>query len=200
MRKDFSPEEVKKVFLAACKIEKEVKTYVSIMGRLQSCDVSEDEDFKKEYKDFYMGEKVDRNPQWDSIYFSFMEKHKTDNTLTFEQVLRHLRDKTESHWIEKSFASKLLHTINRDKPIWDTHVMKALGVEEEIKIAMEVEEEETKFERVLEIYDRLVRWYDEFKNSENAKMMVTAFDKSFRAYAGISETKKIDFILWWIGN
>jgi len=220
MRTDFSPVEVKKALLAHKKeIEEGVGTYVCIMELLQSCDVSEDEDFQKKYKGFYQlrwkaegkddEDKKAKRKEWYDSYFSFMQEHKnakSDKPPTFKRVLRYLCEASGKTRVDASFASKLLHTVNPEKPIWDKNVLNALGLKapesplksKNDKIEKTEEKKEIQIEKSLDTYDCLCCWYDECKGSETAKMMVKAFDEAISG-AQISETKKIDWVLWSLG-
>ena len=60
-----------------------------------------------------------------AVYFNFMEKYKTKDVI-FEEVLRYFHSSFGR--IEASFSSKLMATINPDKPVWDEFVLKNLGI------------------------------------------------------------------------
>ena len=94
--------------------------------------------------------------------------------------------KGKCHKIEMSFASKLLHTIKCDSPIWDSQVCKKLGINGSIKT----------FDDGDKAYDELCKNYDKLKKDPQFKTFVSNFDSLFPGFSGITETKKIDFYLW----
>ena len=84
----------------------------------------------------------------------------------------------------------MLATINPEMPIWDSIVLKNLG----FKINGKTKEE--KFSNAVVLYDDICKWYQQFKKTDEAKRMIESFDLAFPKYRFISQTKKIDFILW----
>jgi len=188
---------VKKAILAHKKeLEEGVKIYVSIMRQLRSCDVSKTKGFQTTYNGFYRlwGKGMNANTKWYDSYYSFMQEHKNDNALTFEKILRYLCEASGKTRVDASFSSKLLHTVNPDMPIWDSHVLKALGIE----APESYKDKEIQIGKSVETYDHLVRWYDERRHSGEAKRLAEAFDEAIPG-AQISETKKVDWVLWALG-
>ena len=47
---------------------------------------------------------------------------------SFEEILVYIHEHVSNSSIEPSFSSKMLATIDRDKPIWDSRVLIALGI------------------------------------------------------------------------
>jgi hypothetical protein len=119
-----------------------------------------------------------------------MEDHKNKEVTgaTFEEVLKVLHDKNGK--IEASFASKLLHTINPKMPIWDQWVMKNVG------IARPRYGSANQWQKTIAAYDRLTDWYEKYLQTENAKELISLFDKEFPAGVEITDVNKIDLVLW----
>lgn len=97
--------------------------YNHIIAAIQNTDVSSDIEFQKRYNGFYRMRQ--RPAEYYSTYFNFMEKQK-NRDVTFEETLRYLHASLGR--IEASFSSKLVVTINPNKPVWDEFVLQNLGI------------------------------------------------------------------------
>lgn len=91
--------------------------------------------------------------------------------------------------LEPSFASKMLATINPDKPIWDSRVLASLKLDKEW-------EKKWNVDHAIEIYDSIRDGYKKFESTKFCDECLKEFDSWFPDYDWISTTKKIDFLLW----
>ena len=92
--------------------------------------------------------------------------------------------------VEASFASKLVHTLNNDMPIWDKFVLQNLDKK------MPILQGEKKLLKAIEIYDEIIAWYKEALLHKEVQKKILEFDAVFPQYSWFSNTKKIDFLLW----
>ena len=106
------------------KIEKGLKKYTSLIDRIRKMNVSHNEEFQRDYALFFLLTQARKNEKFLAPYFQYMERHKNDDGLTFEAVLKHLYDKVGS--VEPSFGSKLLSVINPKMPVWAERSWKTL--------------------------------------------------------------------------
>lgn len=168
---------------------REVKTamqhYISIMNRVWNTDVSADKDFQREFNHFY---RIRRNEEWRKKFYRIFEDTKQKTTPDFAEVLEELHAQTGN--VEASFSSKMVATLNPNKPIWDSMVLSVL------LLKPEAENGKATVSSVISCYSYLDRWYYDFKKHPTAKEWIRKFDKAFPEYKDISATKKIDFILW----
>jgi hypothetical protein len=150
--------------------------------------------YQKNYISFY---RLRRDKNWIKQYFKILDnyykKNQSGNNYCFKDVLQDLynvqsksRNGKYQSKIEMSFASKLLHTVNPDFPIWDSQVRKKLGINNTIKT---INDGAT-------AYDDLCKRYALMKKDPQFKTFVFNFDSLFPKFAWISETKKVDFYLW----
>lgn len=173
--------------------------------KLYDKDVSTDTEYQKNFTSYY---RVRRDKEWLEKYYKFMEDHKNDGCLTFEEILRYLsgiphkvRKSSKSPdgiatSVEISFSSKMLATIYPYKyPIWDSQVIRAIG----IKVDETLKGEE-KLQMYIDVYNKLTREIEDFIESDEGKECIRLFDKLFTNYQNISPLKKIDFYLWNIGK
>lgn len=167
------------------KRKKAVGAYQELMDSYLAADISTDMEFQKKFDGFY---KIRRNAEWRKCYFEYFERIKKMPVVTFPEILHYIYEETGR--VEASFSSKMLATINPEMPIWDSIVLKRLG----LKLKGTTSEQKLANAEVL--YQEMVNWYLEFKKSQNAQEFIRKFDEAFPEYKDFSGTKKIDFILW----
>lgn len=170
------------------KLAEGLKTYQYLMTSLHSTDVSRDEAFQTAFRNFYQMRSF-YSDEFARSYFKLMEKLKDygpDMTfkIAFERV-KHIQ-----HTYEMSFSSKLAHTINPLLPIWDSVVTSGhFGIRPPYAGHKDREnaccDKYTIFEDV---------FYD-YMASDDGIEIIHAFDQVFPDN-GISDVKKIDFVLW----
>jgi len=161
-----------------------LEKYAYIMKNFQSINISKDECFQKTYNSFY---KVRRDADWRKIYYNLFENLKTKQ-ISFEDVITYLYKKTGN--VEASFSSKMLATIFPEKPIWDHHVLKNLG------FCIKTGDCRERLRESVSIYTGIEDWYKDYLDTNNALKSIRCFDNYLPAYSWISNTKKIDFLLW----
>jgi hypothetical protein len=189
MNTEFSDNEIRGS-LTKSYIGEGIKKYRYIMDSLRGVDVSKDGDFQTRYNHFYRVQR--RGKAWYAEYYSFMERNKNNKALGLEEILCHLYRCFER--VEFSFSSKILATINPDMPIWDKQVMENAGLR-----LPPGADKKRKLEESIISYANLTAWYGEYMKSENGKRMIELFDASYPG-ASISDTRKIDFVLWQMRN
>ena len=162
--------------------EKAISDYVEIM-RLSNN--PQDLVFQKKYDAFY---RVRRNEAWRSEYFKLMNECQGKSVIMFRGILLHLYQVTGQ--IEPSFTSKMLATIDPDMPIWDSNVLKALGLKPKGS------KPDIRLTNAIALYDLICQWYKSFLQREEAKIWIQWFDDEFPEYKKINVVKKIDYILW----
>lgn len=167
-------------------IEKGLPKYRNIMSMFKRLDVSKDADFIRTYSGFY---RIRRNDLWRKPYFEFMEQGKTKN-VSFSDVINFIYRKTGR--VEASFSSKLLATLYPDFPIWDQFVLKNLN----LGLNTYYSNKQEQVNDSIRLYMRIVRWYENFVDSDEGKKLIGTFDSSFPNYSWLTPTKKVDFMLW----
>ena len=138
--------------------------------------------FQKIFNSYY---KVRRGDGWREIYYDLFSEA-ISMKYTFDQIIKELFDKTNN--VEPSFSSKMLATIDPSKPVWDQHVLMNLG--------FKFRSGSDRLEQAIEIYHEIEKWYEDYLNTEEAKNNIRIFDEMLPDYKWISDTKKIDCLLW----
>lgn len=166
--------------------------------------IATDEAYQKNFTNYY---RVRRDAAWLKEYYSFLETHKHCKDITFEEILRYLSGlehsvrKTEKNprgkatSVEVSFASKMLATINADHPVWDSQVLRFLGMK-----VPEIGDREEKIQMCVRMYAQLEQEIAEFIKTDAGKKCVEVFDDTFPDCKDFSVYKKMDFYLWNLGK
>ena len=163
-----------------------LEKYKYIMNAVHTTDVSTDIEFQNCYRDFYQLRRF-YSDEFAKKYFNLMESFKVMPEVSFQMAFEQVKNIQGTD--EISFSSKLAHTLNPDIPVWDSVVTnKHFG----IKAPTGTKEREQK---IFERYRLYCEKYFEYLKSEEGQMLVAMFDETFPD-AGISDVKKIDFILW----
>ena len=161
-------------------------------------------DYQKNYTNYY---RVRRDAQWLKAYYQYLEEHKHDKDITFEQILRHLSEIPHAvkisqtnrdgiaRTVEASFASKMLATINPDHPVWDSQVLRFLEIR-----TPQMRSHSEKIEACIEIYAEIEREISDFIRTQEGRACIEVFDLVFPRCRDFSDFKKIDFYLWNLGK
>ncbi len=140
--------------------------------------------FQRVFNGYY---RIRRNEEWRKYYYDLFVKAKAKH-YDFAQIITSLFNAFGS--VEASFSSKMLATINPDKPIWDQYVLLNLGLE----LAGRTQDE--KLNNAISLYGKIEQWYKEYLASAEGQRNIQLFDRMLPAFTWLSQTKKIDCLLW----
>lgn len=171
------------IHAALPKIEKGIKQYIAIRSKLSRPEIFNDTDFRREFNGYY---RVRRNKAWQDSYYSLMARAQRDG-LQFKEVAELLYKKTKRY--EASFASKLVATLNPALPVIDSFVLKNLG------LRLPYPYETDRLQKIKALYTVQQSKYQLFLKTEKGRYLINEFDRAY-PNSDITETKKLDFILW----
>ena len=162
---------------------------------LREVNVATDVAYQKNYTSFY---RIRRDAAWLRAYYQYMEDHKCDATLTMTDVLSYLytvphkaKGDREICSIELSFASKMLATMMPHQyPIWDSRVVKAMGLEAGFQSLQEA----------IDAYEAFRQEIQAFIATDDGVACLGLFDQMFPRYTHVSLLKKMDVYLWHMGK
>lgn len=174
--------EIKKI-VSNPKFRKGVEKYCEVLELYKkSKNISKDRYFQRKFNGFF---RVRKNKEWQENFYNFFEKNRRNKNLKLEDILKYFYKKTGRK--DVSFSSKLLHLINLKMPIYDSVVCKNL----------DLKNNPSNLDECFEKYNKIIKWYKDFLQSEESKKWVNEFDQVFPEFKKkISNVKKIDFILW----
>ena len=170
---------------AIVKLQERKKDMAAYFDIMKAAGHPERPEFQKKYDAFY---RVRRDEVWRREYFRMMATFGKRGNASFGEILLRLHQATGQ--IEASFASKMLATMDPDMPIWDSKVLAAL------QLRLAGSSPNIRLSNAVVLYERLCKWYQDFMKTDAAIEMLQRFDKEFPEFRIMSQTKKIDFILW----
>jgi hypothetical protein len=129
-----------------------------------------------------------------SRFFELLAQKQTNLELILSKLYEIPTLKGENT-IQFSFATKLLHTIDNDKPIFDSNVEKSTNIK------LRGSDKDTKIRSRIEAYDSLEKLYAKLKEDDKTKRLISNFRLKFKVNdEKISDTKVLDFIMWSLGR
>jgi hypothetical protein len=161
-----------------------INTYFEIMQEFNKFNFKDNDNFRKKFNGFY--KIIRRSSEFYNMFYYYLEKNKTKN-IKYEEVLKYFYDNFGK--IEKSFSSKLLATINPNMPVWDSIIISKLGIK------VPSYSVKNRFEIVVEIYYKIIEWFNQYLCTDNSKECIKVFDEVFPNNT-ITNIKKIDLVLW----
>ena len=112
--------------------------------------------------------------------------------MTFEKVLKTFYEKTNYKYIGPSFCSKIIATLDPQKPIIDKYVLQWLGITKNY----EPNNKDDKIEYFVDIYNEIIKEYNDHLDDPNIIESIKSFDEQISEGKNITKIKKIDFMLW----
>lgn len=158
--------------------------YCRLQTAVTSVDVSQDRDFQTAFNAFY---RVRRGAAWRTAFYTILQQEKSAPQ-SFAGILRALHAATGR--IEASFASKLAATVDPDKPVIDSFVLKNIGRRLPPPGAAE-----TRLVGIEELYDSIGRVYAEFLGTDTGRYLVARFGESYPERQ-VTLVKMLDLVLW----
>jgi len=99
-----------------------IMDYVSLRTRLHKGNITNDQKFIKDYKDFWTMNRAMLGQDFFYKYFDYLEKNKKNQQINLSDVIAYLYGNTTNQKVQFSFSSKLVHMINPNKPIYDAKI------------------------------------------------------------------------------
>ena len=141
-------------------------------------------EFQRMFNGYY---RIRRNEDWRKNYYALFDRAK-GMKYSFDQIINELYTLTGN--VEASFSSKMFATIDATKPIWDQYVLSNLGLQ------LIGKSQEERLQNAILLYHQIESWYETYLTTAEAKKNIEEFNLLLPDYSWISDTKKIDCLLW----
>lgn len=198
----------------AKKINEVINDYVAIQCLVHRTNFTVPQ-FKKLFNRYYKLRQ--KKAAWYNNFYDVFKNCKR-TPKSFEELMISLYEKTkvekkkgkkiiEVGEIHPSFCSKILHTLDPNKPIWDKYVLQWLGI-----VLKDPKDPYERMHYYATIYEQIEKEYNEHLNDKNIIEAMKRFDKEVKLPVGmheifglkyivtnayrISPVKKLDFMLW----
>ncbi len=172
-----------KIDLALPKVEAGLNKYLVIQNDYKNTLVSADREFQKRFNHFY---RVRRGADWQEPFYQLLEEAKSHDYV-FADVLERLSRATGR--LEASFSSKLLATVNPNKAVLDSIVLKNLGLKLPYSGA------KNRQERIVDVFNQLDERLNMLLATSVGEYLVEAFTAMY-PQAQVTDLKKLDLVLW----
>lgn len=169
---------------------KMLSTYCWLMDNLHIRNIFTNQEYRKKFAGYYRMRFVSQS--YRDAFFTLFEQIKTHPSVSFEEVATQLYQVDYKH--EFSFITKMLHTINPTRPIYDSQVDAALQIHRTYQANFS-----KRLEQDAKILNEISRYYQDLKSAPQITDILTTFDQIVPMYK-ISTEKKLDFILWALGG
>ena len=167
------------------KISAGVVKYQYLRQNLMQTDVSCDREYQRRFNGFFRMSR--RTEAFYTDFYEYLERNKNKG-ISFAEVLTYLYEK--QHRLEMSFASKMVALVDPTFPIWDSVV--AGG---HFGMTAPYANESNRLEKAIQKYATYCHKYAAYMQSDEGIEKIAMFNKN-HPNVDISDTKKLDFILW----
>jgi|SRR3989344_5180928 len=151
----------------------------------------DDNVFRFTYRSFYRMDSAGLTEELKSRYFDFLKEKETSLQKILED-LHKIKTEKKINTYQFSFATKLLHTIDNNLPIYDSQInylFKFPGIKKN----------ESPIQWRINTYNSLKEKFYILLNDNQIKLKIKEFKKKFNADI-ISDLKMLDFMLWSLGK
>ena len=167
------------------RINKGINKYKKIMEMINQKDPFDDEDFHKLFNVFYRIRQKSKKLCDD--FYSVFKMCKYEH-MDFKKAREVLNEKTGE--IHPSFCSKIIATLDPNKPVWDKYVLQWMGI-----ILKKHKSNNECIDYYSKIYQKIEGEYKKHLNDKNVREALDRFDTLVPEGKELTDIKKLDFIL-----
>lgn len=167
------------------KLRSGINKYQYLRQQLFSTNITANPDFKRTFNGFFRMRQ--RTEAYYTDYYLYLQQHKTAG-ISFDDALTYFYKKHGR--LEMSFISKMVAIIDPTYPIWDSIVTKG-----HFGITSPYFNAKNRLQKGIDKYKLYCSKYKAYMQTAEAKEKIASFDKLFPNIE-ISDTKKLDFMLW----
>lgn len=159
----------------------------------QNKPISGNEEFKETYKTFYVMRSAGLSQAHFDKYFELLDRRE-NNLETILNELYEIKTLKQLNSMQFSFATKLLHTLDNNLPIYDNQVKKTLELPDPYNVQ---DSPYKKTKKLLAYYANLKMIYRQLLAEAPIKKLIDDIRKKFGWTANqINDVKILDFVLW----
>lgn len=176
--------------------ELDIRIYLSLLNRVHNIDVTQDKDFQNNYCRYWRLYGAGLSQEFRSAYFQLMEKYKDKNPLDIKEITRTLYDipsnKKGKKTLQFSFASKLIHTLEPHRPIYDNMVATFYR----FSVPNHTKSYGLRILCYLNFYDSLIKEYESVLTNGLLSQSIESFKHKFSISDAYTNEKVIDTLIW----
>ena len=170
--------------------EKVLSSYFLLMDNLHTRNIAADEEYRRRFGGYYRMRFV--SEKYRDAFFELFEQIKEQPEFSFCETAYRLFEVDGKH--EFSFITKMLHTIDPSRPIYDSQVDAALKLRRTYQpdLGKKIQQDDA-------ILARLSSVYRELSEAQELSGLMSIMDNVVPGRT-MAVSKKIDFILWALGG
>jgi hypothetical protein len=174
--------------------QRDIGEYCWIKERFEKGDILKDLEFQHRFGNFYIMNRAGLSDALKKRFFKLLSGKESDLECILNELYK-IPTLRKTHSIQFSFATKLLHTVNNNRPIFDRMVSKIIDKQ------VEGNSKEEKIKSCVEIEEFLDNLYYDLIKDNRIKRVISMFRKKFSVDENkISDIKALDFIIWALGR
>jgi hypothetical protein len=178
----------------------DVDKYLTIQSEFNKGKVSSNKKFRSYFKNFYGLNIAALGDDFEQLFFTIFDRLSDNRTTSphLENILFELyqvKTMAGNQTVQFSFLTKMVHTIDNKKPIYDSKVRVLFEFPE----AYTISEFDKKVAEYLRQYSILEYKYEDILKNNMIDKALKVFDLRFNKIE-MSEEKKLDFMLWTTGK
>lgn len=174
----------------------DVGIYLTLLNKFRNVNVAVDTEFQDKYCRYWRLFGAGLSQNFRSIYFEIMEGLRGKPDPRTEEVSRLLYEVPSNRLGKKtlqfSFASKLLHTIDPHRPIYDSMVATFYR----FAVPVPTKSFEVRLQSFLSFYNFLVTEYKNVLSNGTMKQSIVDFRQRFSLSDEYTDEKVIDTLIW----
>ena len=174
----------------------DIHTYLFLLNRVRKIDVTLDFDFQKEYCRYWRLFGAGLGHEFRSAYFELMERLKGESDHDIAEVTRILYEIPTNikgkKTLQFSFSSKLLHSLDPHKPIYDKMVAGFYN----FPVPNHTKSYQDRLQSFLSFYNSLFAEYTNVLNKGSISQVMERFRCRFSIPAIYTDEKIIDTLIW----
>jgi hypothetical protein len=171
-----------------------VVVYIFLKKEFDKSNITNNLLFQFVFRSFYRLDNAGLSDNLKKHFFKLLAEKQTKLDIILSDLYEIPRLKKDNS-IQFSFATKLLHTVDNDKPIFDKYVTSIINKK------VKGNNKNEKIQSCIEIYDSLVTLNDELKKNDKIRNVILKFRSKFKvSNEEMSDTKVLDSIMWSLGK
>ena len=172
-----------------------VSVYIFLKNEYKKGNIIKNTLFQFVFRSYYRLDNAGLGDDLKKKYFELMASKQTDLKKILLELYKVLTAK-KVNTVQFSFATKLLHTLDNELPIFDAEVSRVFHK------SVSGKNKEQKIESCLKINQFLIDSYSEILKDDQIKNVIKKFRSKFNIEGmnKISDTKILDFIVWSLGK
>ena len=180
----------KKIFQRLESRIKDLERYFYIKSEYKRGNIKNNLGFQCVYRQLYGMNTASLTDDFFKEYFELLAYKETDLKIILSKLFKIPR-RDGANAVQFVFATKLLHTIDNNLPIYDSLVG------EEFELEVDGENTNDRIDSCIKTHDKLKQYHKELLNNKIIKNIILSFRVEFNCdKKKISDAKVLDFLIW----